>query len=160
MISYGYRYINVTVPQMTVSAAEPILTAIFPRKISLASDDDANAAIPEWVAFWRYLKRAYHLPLAFERKFRRDNRRRFVAIHQALKPLYPTELRGKHGTPDNSGHALKWNHRRPGCPLPEETDGHVSRRWGVRWHQTASKGRRLWLARCLPDGQGYSPDLR
>ena len=53
LIYYGYQYFGVTVPKMTVSNVDDILTEIFPRKISLSSDDEADDAIPELVAFWQ-----------------------------------------------------------------------------------------------------------
>ena len=61
LILYGYRHIGVTLPQMTVSQVEELVTEIFPRKISLTSPEEADDAIPELVAFWEYLKREYHL---------------------------------------------------------------------------------------------------
>jgi hypothetical protein len=51
LIYYGYTYIGVTVPQMTVDDVEEIVTDIFPRKITLAADDDGDDAIPEWSPF-------------------------------------------------------------------------------------------------------------
>jgi hypothetical protein len=40
---------------------EEIVTEIFPRKISLLSPEDADDAIPELIAFWKYLEREYGL---------------------------------------------------------------------------------------------------
>ena len=53
-------------PEMTWMGAEEILTELFPRKISLLKPDDAAEAIPELVAFWRYLKREHALGQADE----------------------------------------------------------------------------------------------
>jgi hypothetical protein len=64
LMYYGYTYVGVTLPQMTVADVEEIVTQLFPRKISLPSPDDAKDAITELVAFWEYLKREYGLPEA------------------------------------------------------------------------------------------------
>jgi hypothetical protein len=64
MIYYGFSYLSVTVPRMTVADVEEIVTELFPRKVSLSSPDEADAAIPELTAFWTYLKRGYQLPNA------------------------------------------------------------------------------------------------
>ncbi len=60
----GYVYLGLTLPQMTVADVEEIVTELFPRKVSLLSPDDAEDTLPELVAFWEYLKRAYKLPKA------------------------------------------------------------------------------------------------
>jgi hypothetical protein len=62
LIYYGYSYIGVTIPQMTVAFVDEIITDIFPRKISLFSPDDARETIPELIAFWEFLKREFELP--------------------------------------------------------------------------------------------------
>jgi hypothetical protein len=49
---------------MTVSDARTVVMELFPRKISLHSPEQADDAIPELTAFWSYLKREFHLPLA------------------------------------------------------------------------------------------------
>jgi hypothetical protein len=64
LIDYGYTYLGVTLPSMQVTDLEQLLSEIFPRKISLASPEDADDALPELVAFWEYLKREYKLPAA------------------------------------------------------------------------------------------------
>jgi hypothetical protein len=61
LMYYGYAYVGVTIPQMTVSDVEEIVTELFPRKISLFSADEADDAIPELVALWQFLKREYQL---------------------------------------------------------------------------------------------------
>jgi hypothetical protein len=66
LIDYGYSFTGVTVPQMAASDLEELLTEVFPRKISLAAPDHADDAIPELIAFWEYLKRAYQLANADE----------------------------------------------------------------------------------------------
>jgi hypothetical protein len=64
LIDYGSTYLGVTLPQMRVTHLREILSEIFPRKISLASPEDAHDALPELIAFWEYLKREYQLPAA------------------------------------------------------------------------------------------------
>ena len=64
LMDYGYNYVGVTIVQMNLGDAKEILTDIFPRKISLDSPDDADDAIPELLAFWRFLKRQFRLPQA------------------------------------------------------------------------------------------------
>jgi hypothetical protein len=44
--------------------AREIVEELFPRKISILAPDDADDAIPELMAFWRYLEREYQLPNA------------------------------------------------------------------------------------------------
>lgn len=64
LIDYGYSYCGETIPHMGVGDVEELLTDIFPRKISIDPDEDTQDAIPELVAFWSYLNRAYQLPQA------------------------------------------------------------------------------------------------
>ncbi|MDH3603423.1 MAG: hypothetical protein OEU26_27740, partial [Candidatus Tectomicrobia bacterium] len=64
LIDYGYIYCGVTLPEMAVPDVVELLSDIFPRKITLSSPDDADAAIPELIAFWAYLEREYQLPEA------------------------------------------------------------------------------------------------
>ena len=66
LVYYGYVYIGVTLPQMTVDDVKEVVMELFPRKISLLSPEDADGAIPELVALWEYLKREYRLPAADE----------------------------------------------------------------------------------------------
>lgn len=66
LMYYGYVYEGYTIPQMTDEDVEEIVVELFPRKISLSSPDDADYAIPELMAFWQFLKRAYALPNASE----------------------------------------------------------------------------------------------
>ena len=58
---YGFSYLGVTLPRMTSKYVEEIVTEIFPRKISLLSPEDVDDAIPELIAFWKYLEREYGL---------------------------------------------------------------------------------------------------
>jgi hypothetical protein len=61
-IYYGWGYIGVTLPRMSVKDVEEIVTDLFPRKVSLPSPEDADAAIAELILFWEYLRREYKLP--------------------------------------------------------------------------------------------------
>jgi hypothetical protein len=61
---FGYAYESVTLPQMTTSNVEVILTGLFPRKVSLLNSEEANSTIPELMAFWQFLKREYKHPQA------------------------------------------------------------------------------------------------
>lgn len=65
-LELSHGYIGASIPEMTKRDAEEVLTELFPRKISLLSPDDADGAIPEMVAFWRYLKREHALGQADE----------------------------------------------------------------------------------------------
>jgi len=64
LMYYGYQYEGATVPRMTVRDVNTVVTELFPRKISLYSPDQADDAIPELVAFWKYLHREFLLPQA------------------------------------------------------------------------------------------------
>jgi hypothetical protein len=64
IIDFGYRYLDVSIPQMSVHDMEELLTTIFPRKISLQVPKDADGAIAEMLAFWQFLQREYKLPQA------------------------------------------------------------------------------------------------
>jgi hypothetical protein len=59
LLYFGYAYESVTLPQMTMSNVEVIVTQIFPHKISLLDPTEADTAIPELIAFWQFLKREY-----------------------------------------------------------------------------------------------------
>ncbi len=60
-LNYGYSHIGVFPTQMTRVEVEEILTDLFPRKVSLASSEDAGEIIPELLAFWAFLQREYQL---------------------------------------------------------------------------------------------------
>ena len=62
LMYYGYQYEGKAVPRMTVGDVQTVVTELFPRKISLHSPEQADDAIPELLAFWKYLKREFHLP--------------------------------------------------------------------------------------------------
>jgi hypothetical protein len=91
LILYGYRHLGVTLPRMSASHVEELVTEVFPRKISLASPDDADDAIPELVAFGEYLKREHRL-------FQAD------AILKFLRRIEP-EFKGMMNDPSRFGMA-------------------------------------------------------
>lgn len=64
LLYFGYAYELVTLPNMTVSNIDLIITKIFPNKISLLDPEEANTIIPELSAFWQFLKREYQHPQA------------------------------------------------------------------------------------------------
>lgn len=64
LLHFGYVYESVTLPHMTKQSVEVIVTRLFPEKISLVNEDDADIAIPELMAFWEFLKRSYNHPQA------------------------------------------------------------------------------------------------
>lgn len=64
LLYFGYAYESVTLPNMTVSNVDLIVTKIFPNKISLLDQEEAATAIPELSAFWQFLKREYKHPQA------------------------------------------------------------------------------------------------
>ncbi len=64
LIDLGYNYNGVTLTQMDADDVAEMLIRLFPRKISLESPEDADEAIPELMAFWRFLKREFKLPAA------------------------------------------------------------------------------------------------
>ncbi len=61
LMYYGFTYIGITLPQMTVRTVREIVTELYPSKVSLNSPDDADDTIPELLAFWAFLKREYQL---------------------------------------------------------------------------------------------------
>jgi len=61
LIYYGFSYIGVTLPQMDEQDINEIITDLFSRKISLSSPEDAENAIPELLAFWKFLRNKYKL---------------------------------------------------------------------------------------------------
>lgn len=63
-IYFAFGYVGVTLPQMDEHHASEVIEDLFPRKVSIASPDEADDAIPELIAFWEYLKREFQLPNA------------------------------------------------------------------------------------------------
>ena len=64
LLYFGYTYESATLPSLTVSQVETILTQIFPNKISLLDPAEAETTIPELQAFWQWLAREYQHPHA------------------------------------------------------------------------------------------------
>jgi len=91
LMYYGWQYEGSTVSQMTVGDVRSVVDELFPRKISLRSPDEADHAIPELVAFWKYLKREFHLPQA-------------DAILESLRQVEP-DFPGMMNDPSNFGMA-------------------------------------------------------
>jgi hypothetical protein len=87
LINYGYTHESVTLPEMSVSEVRTLLTSVFPRKISIKTPDDADAAVPELIAFWQYLKREYQLAQADD----------VLAYLQQIGPEFKQEM----NNPDN-----------------------------------------------------------
>lgn len=64
LLHFGYAYESVTLPHMSKQTIEAIVTGLFPQKITLLDDADADITIPELIAFWEFLKRSYKHPQA------------------------------------------------------------------------------------------------
>jgi hypothetical protein len=79
LLYFGYAYESVTLPQMTQSNVEVIVTQIFPNKISLLDPSEANTTIPELMAFWQFLKREYQHPQAHK----------IIKFLKQLQPKFP-----------------------------------------------------------------------
>ncbi|MEM9483513.1 MAG: hypothetical protein AAGA83_07445 [Cyanobacteria bacterium P01_F01_bin.116] len=92
LISLGFIYQEVTLPDMLDDDVEDILFSHFPRKISLLSPDDADDVIPELIAFWQYLQREYQLPNAED-------------ILNFLQAIEPQEFLAEMNNPANFGMA-------------------------------------------------------
>ena len=92
IIHFGDGYIGVTIPQMTRADINELLNSIFPRKISIASPEEALDAIPETIAFWEYLKREYKLKNA-------------NTILKYLKKIKPRDYAANFNDPANFGMA-------------------------------------------------------
>jgi len=64
LMYYADQYEGAVLPKMTVGDVRTVVTDLFPGKISLLSPEQADDAIPELIAFWKYLKREFNLPQA------------------------------------------------------------------------------------------------
>lgn len=60
-IEFGYRYGEKTLPQMTIDDVKMLMEYTLPRKLTVASPEDAETAIPELVEFWRFMGDRYKL---------------------------------------------------------------------------------------------------
>ena len=59
LLYFGYVCESVTLPNMTTSNVEAIVTQIFPQQISQLNPTEANTTVPELKAFWQFLQREY-----------------------------------------------------------------------------------------------------
>jgi len=91
LMYYGWQYEGVTIPEMSALDVRSVVEELFPRKISLESPEQADDAIPELVAFWKYLKREFDLPQA-------------DAVLEALREVEP-DFPGMMNDPSNFGMA-------------------------------------------------------
>lgn len=62
IIRYGYLEKGITIPRMTVEDVEEIVKHEFPRRITIFTEEQADDAISELVAFWQFLQSEYQLP--------------------------------------------------------------------------------------------------
>lgn len=92
LISLGFTYQEVTLPEMQASDIQSILFSHFPRKVSVLSPDDVDDVIPELIAFWTYLHREYDLPNA-------------KTVLTFLNQLDPKEFKAEMNNPANFGMA-------------------------------------------------------
>jgi len=53
-------------PDCSEADLDELFFEVLPRKISITSPNKLESALPELIAFWEYLKRAYELPNADE----------------------------------------------------------------------------------------------
>ena len=60
-IEVGYNYGETTLPKMTKADVQTLIEHTLPRKVSIFDPADASDAIPELLAFWRFLQRQYNL---------------------------------------------------------------------------------------------------
>ena len=64
LLDFGFNHLGVTLPNMTSSDLKEIVSGYFPRKVSLRSPEEAEEAIPELIAFWKFLSREFALDAA------------------------------------------------------------------------------------------------
>ncbi|MBX3052864.1 MAG: hypothetical protein KF753_15370 [Caldilineaceae bacterium] len=63
-IEYCHIHVGPLPPECSPDDVEELLFDVFPRKISIGSADEAKDVLPEIIALWEYLKRAFELPNA------------------------------------------------------------------------------------------------
>ncbi|MEO0406847.1 MAG: plasmid pRiA4b ORF-3 family protein [Cyanobacteria bacterium P01_A01_bin.135] len=61
LVFFGYAYLEVTLPKMKARDVEEIVLGLFPRKVMLPDPEDAEAIVPELIAFWQFLQREFKL---------------------------------------------------------------------------------------------------
>lgn len=60
-IEFSYNYGETTLPKMTKGDVQMLMESTLPRKVTILDPSEAEDAIPELVAFWRFLQRQYNL---------------------------------------------------------------------------------------------------
>lgn len=60
-IEFGYNYGETTLAKMTKGDVQMLMESTLPRKITILDPSEADDAIPELTAFWRFLQRQYNL---------------------------------------------------------------------------------------------------
>jgi hypothetical protein len=58
-IELGYLYGETTLPKMTKGDVQNLMECTLPRKITIFEPSEAEDAIPELVAFWKFIQREY-----------------------------------------------------------------------------------------------------
>ena len=82
LIDFGYNYGETTLSQMTKGDVQTLMEHTLPRKITLFDPTEAEDAIPELVAFWRFLQRQYNLRSAAA----------IVKYLESLAPKFPAMM--------------------------------------------------------------------
>ncbi len=59
-IDMAYMYGEVTLPKMTKTDAQNVMEYVLPRKLVLMEPSQADPAVPELVAYWKFLKEKYN----------------------------------------------------------------------------------------------------
>ncbi|MEZ4664346.1 MAG: hypothetical protein R2911_42990 [Caldilineaceae bacterium] len=116
-LRYGYLYEGFSPPSMDAEDMSVVVEEILPRKVSLGSPEDADRALPELIAFWRYLERAYELKNA-------------LPIIRYLQSISPDEFRKDMFDPRRAGMAKSFflEGREAGFDMsnPEEMNRYLS----------------------------------
>lgn len=92
IFDYAFRYIGVTIPDMTAGDLEEILFELFPAKVSTPAET-APEIIAELKAFWQFLHREFGLEHAAD------------CLDMLNEPGIADELREELGNPANYGMA-------------------------------------------------------
>jgi hypothetical protein len=59
-MDYALKYQGCSIPRLQLEDVDELLTDVLIRKISLQKREEALDAIPELVAFWKFIKREFH----------------------------------------------------------------------------------------------------
>lgn len=81
-IELSYNYGETTLPQMTKGDVQNLMEYTLPRKVTVFDPAEAEDAIPELVAFWRFLQREYKL----------RNAGAIVKYLESLAPKFPAMM--------------------------------------------------------------------